>query len=132
MASDKEPPVRRSAGMRGSPRMPAPEHRPVSTTPKTMPEAPQRERVSTSRYAKPKVLMGEVVGPRGVEIGQQRDAFRAFMIARHLQPSEWARTAGIAPGEIMAFLTGHARAIPPASLEKLARAAGCAVEEFFP
>ncbi len=117
--------------MRGSPRNAAPEHRPISTTPKAMPEAPQREKVSTSRYAKPKVLMGEVAAPRGEQIGQQRDAFRAFMIARHLRPSDWARAAGIAPGEIMAFLTGHARAIAPASLEKLARTAGCAVEDFF-
>jgi DNA-binding Xre family transcriptional regulator len=117
--------------MRGSPRNAAPEHRPISTTPKTRPQAQQPERVSTSRYAKPKVLMGEVAAPRGEQIGQQRDAFRAFMIARHLRPSDWARAAGIAPGEIMAFLTGHARSIAPASLEKLARAAGCAVEDFF-
>ena len=117
--------------MRGSPRNAAPEHRPISTTPKARPETQQPERVSTSRYAKPKVLMGEVAAPRGAQIGEQRDAFRAFMIARHLRPSDWARAAGIAPGEIMAFLTGHARSITPASLEKLARAAGCAVEDFF-
>lgn len=117
--------------MRGSPRNAAPEHRPISTTPKARPQAQQPERVSTSRYAKPKVLMGEVAAPRGQQIGQQRDAFRAFMIARHLRPSDWARAAGIAPGEILAFLTGHARSIAPASLEKLARAAGCAVEDFF-
>ena len=131
MASDKEPPVRKSAGMRGSPRNPAPEHRPISTTPKTRPETKQPQPVSNSRYAKPKVLMGEVAAPRGLEIGRQRDAFRAFMLARHLRPSEWAKTAGIAPGEIMAFLTGHVRAIAPQSLEKLARAANCAVEDFF-
>jgi len=117
--------------MRGNPRNAAPEHRPISTTPKFRPETKQPERVSTSRYAKPKVLMGEVAAPRGVEIGQQRDSFRAFMLARHLRPSEWAKAAGIVPGEIMAFLTGHARAISPASLEKLARAANCAVEDFF-
>jgi DNA-binding Xre family transcriptional regulator len=148
MASDKEPgsvggagsgsvpasdnqKVRKSAGMRGSPRNAAPEHRPISTTPKARIEAKQPERVSTSRYAKPKVLMGEVAAPRGQQIGQQRDAFRAFMIARHLRPSDWARAAGIAPGEIMAFLTGHARTIAPGSLEKLAAAAGCGVEDFF-
>jgi len=117
--------------MRGNPRNAAPEHRPISTAFKAMPEAPVRERVSTSRYAKPKVLMGEVAAPRGAQIGQQREAFRAFMTARHLRPTEWAKTAGIAPGEIMAFLTGNVRAIAPASLEKLARAAGCAVEDFF-
>ena len=131
MASDNDPPVRRSAGMRGHPRSAAPEHRPVSTTPKAMPQAPVRERVSTSRHPKPKVLMGEVAAPRGQQIGQQRDAFRAFMTARHLRPTEWAKAAGIAPCEIMAFLTGNVRAISPASLEKLAHAAGCAVEDFF-
>jgi DNA-binding Xre family transcriptional regulator len=131
MASDKEPPIRKSAGMRGNPRNAAPEHRPISTAFKARPQAKQPERVSTSRYAKPKVLMGEVASPRGEQIGQQRDAFRAFMTARHLRPTEWAKTAGIAPGEIMAFLTGNVRAIAPASLEKLARAAGCAVEDFF-
>jgi DNA-binding Xre family transcriptional regulator len=127
--------------MRGHPRQAAPEHRPISTTPKARPEPKLPEPVSASRHAKPfgahsapkpKVLMGEVVGPRGQQIGRQRDAFRAFMIARGLRPSEWAKAAGIAPGEIMAFLTGHARGISPASLEKLARAASCAVEDFFP
>lgn len=126
--------------MRGSPRMPAPEHRPISTTPKVQAEAPQRERVSTSRYAKPKILMGEVTAPLpkfaasgggGQQIGRQRDALRAFMIARGLRPSAWAKAAGIAPAEIMAFLAGHARTIPTASLEKLARVANCAVEDFF-
>jgi hypothetical protein len=126
--------------MRGSPHNAAPEHRPVSTTPKARPEVKQPERVSTSPYAKPpgahsapkpKVLMGEVAAPRGMEIGRQRDAFRAFMIARHLRPSDWARAAGVPPGEVMAFLTGHARTIAPASLEKLAHAANCAVEDFF-
>src|SRR5215469_16927684 len=144
MASDKEfqkPSVgespsdlkkpRRSAGMRGSPRNPAPEHRPISTVPKPGPEVGKPERVATSRYAKPKLLMGEVAGPRGPEIGRRRDAFRAFMVARHLRPSEWAKAAGIAPGEVMAFLTGHARAIAPESLHKLARAAGCETEDMF-
>jgi hypothetical protein len=117
--------------MRGIPRNDAPEHRPISTTPKARPEPKQPERVSTSRHPKPKVLMGEVAAPRGQEIGKQRDAFRAFMIARHLRPSEWAQAAGIPAGEILAFLTGKSRSIAPSSLEKLARAANCRVEEFF-
>jgi DNA-binding Xre family transcriptional regulator len=118
--------------MRGSPRNDAPEHRPISTIPpKPRPEPKRPERVSTSRHAKPKVLMGEVAAPRGLEIGRQRDAFRAFMIARHLRPSEWARAAGVPAGEILGFLTGKIRTIAPATLEKLARAAGCAVEDFF-
>jgi DNA-binding Xre family transcriptional regulator len=75
--------------------------------------------------------MGEVAAPRGVEIGIRREAFRAFMLARHLRPTEWARAAGVAPGEILGFLTGKARNIAPATLEKLARAAHCAVDDFF-
>ncbi len=117
--------------MRGSPRDARPEHRPISATPKARPEAKEPERVSASRYAKPKVLMGEVAAPRGMEIGVKRDAFRAFMIARHLRPSEWAKAAGIAPGELMAFLAGHARNIAPASLAKLAKSAGCEIEDMF-
>lgn len=118
--------------MRGTPRNDAPEHRPISTIPpKPRAEAKQPERVSTSPYAKPKVLMGEVAAPRGAEIGRQRDAFRAFMIARHLRPSEWARAAGIPAGEILGFLTGKTRTIAPGSLEKLALAANCAPEDFF-
>lgn len=126
--------------MRGTPRNDAPEHRPISTTPKQRREPKQPERVSTSPHPKPKILMGEVAAPiqkfaasggGGLEIGQQRAAFRAFMIARHLRPSEWAQAAGIAPGEILAFLTGKSRSIAPATLEKLAQAANCKVEEFF-
>jgi hypothetical protein len=37
----------------------------------------------------------------------------------------------VPPGEILGFLTGKARSIAPASLEKLARAARCEVEDFF-
>ncbi|HKQ44419.1 MAG TPA: helix-turn-helix domain-containing protein [Rhizomicrobium sp.] len=124
---------RRSAGMRGSPLNARPEHQSISATPpKPRGEAQHTVRVSTSPYAKPpgahsvpkpKVLMGEVAAPRGQEIGRRRDAFRAFMIARHLRPTEWARAAGVAPGEILAFLTGKARAIAPATLAKLAAAA---------
>jgi DNA-binding Xre family transcriptional regulator len=117
--------------MRGSPRDDRPEHRPISTTPKARPEAKQPEHVSTSRYARPKVLMGEVAAPRGAEIGHQRNALRAFMIARRLRPSEWAKAAGIPAGEIMAFLTGNARAIPDETLAKLARVAGCTPADLF-
>jgi DNA-binding Xre family transcriptional regulator len=137
--------------MRGSPRNAAPEQRPVSSTPpKPRAEAKQAEPVSTSRYAKPpdahsapkpKVLMGEVAMPvqkfaasrggSGIEIGKQRDALRAFLIARHLRPSEWARAAGVPSGEILGFLTGKTRSIPPQTLEKLAKAANCAPQDFF-
>ena len=85
--------------------------------------------------------MGEVAAPiqkfaasrggGGLEIGRQREAFRAFMIARHLRPTEWARAANVPAGEILRFLTGKIRTIAPATLEKLARAANCAPEDFF-
>ena len=122
---------RRSAGMRGSPVNPAPEHRPVSTVPKARPEVEQPERVSTSPYAKPKILMGEVAAPKGQLIAAGRDAFRAFMQVRRLTPSGWARAAGVPPGEIMAFLTGNARSISPGVAAKLAAAAKVSVEEMF-
>jgi len=82
-------------------------------------------------YKNIEVLMGEVAAPRGLQIGLQRDAFRRFMLSRHLRPSEWARAAGVPAGEILGFLTGKARSISPAALEKLARAANCTVEELF-
>jgi hypothetical protein len=116
--------------MRGSPVNRTPEHRPISTTPPKRPvEQPPPQRVSTSPYAKPKVLMGEVTAPKGQMIGAQRDAFRAFMTARHLRPTEWAREAGVPAGEILAFLTGKARSISDASLEKLAAVAKVTPED---
>ena len=118
--------------MRGSPRHAAPEHRVLSCTPpKPRAQAAQPERVSASPYAKPKILMGEVAAPRGQQIGAQRDAFRAFMLARRLRPTAWARAAGVPSGEILAFLSGNVRSIAPETAEKLAQAAGCAPEELF-
>ena len=66
-----------------------------------------------------------------VEIGKQREAFRACMLARHLKPTEWARAAGVPPGEILGFLTAKTRTIAPETLAKLAQAARCTVEDFF-
>jgi len=55
--------------MRGDPRNAASEHRPISAVPPTLPqEAKQPERVSTSRFARPKVLMGEVAAPIASEV----------------------------------------------------------------
>jgi len=98
-----------------------------ATPPAPRSEPAPAERVSTSRHPKPKVLMGEVTAPRPMQIepGQDRDAFRAFMIARRLSPTEWARAAGISQGEILAFLTGRSRGLSPATREKLARAIDC-------
>jgi len=122
---------RRSAGMRGDPRNPAPEHRPISSAvpnkPRAEPTAPVR--TTSSRFASPKVLMGEVTMPRGQEIGEQREAFRAFMQKRRLSPTGWARDAGIPAAHVLGFLAGTTRNLPQDSLEKLARAAGCAPED---
>ncbi len=114
-----------------NPRETAEPRLPVKKVSSPRPEATQPERVSTSPYPKAKVLMGEVAAPRGLEIGKQRDAFRAFMTARHLRPTEWARAAGVAPGEILGFLTAKTRAIAPETLEKLARAANVAPQDMF-
>jgi hypothetical protein len=116
--------------MRGSPASPNPE-RAVSTTPKAQAEAPAAKRVSGSVHPKPKVLMGEVSAPKGQMIAAERDAFRAFMRGAQLTPTSWARAAGVAPGEILAFLSGHARSIAPDTALKLARAANVSVEALF-
>jgi hypothetical protein len=126
-----EPRIRRSAGMLKNPHDAAEPRLPVKNPPTPRPDAKQPERVSASPYPKAKVLMGEVAAPRGVEIGKQRDTFRAFMLAHHLRPSEWARAAGVAPGEILGFLTAKTRSIAPETLEKLARAANVAPEDIF-
>ena len=119
--------------MRGDPRNPAPEHRPVSSAvpDKPRPEPASPVRTTSSRFAGPKVLMGEVTMPRGQEIAQQREGFRAFMLARRLSPTVWARDAGIPAAQVLGFLAGTTRTLPQDSLQKLARAANCAVQDFF-
>jgi plasmid maintenance system antidote protein VapI len=67
--------------------------------------------------------MGEVVAPRGVEIGAGRDAFRAFMLAHRLVPTQWAKAAGVPAGEVLAYLTGRTRMLSQETVMKLARAA---------
>jgi hypothetical protein len=129
--SPNGPRIRRSAGMLKNPRDAAEPRLPAKKPPPPRPEAKQPERVSASPHPRPKVLMGEVAAPRGVEIGKQREAFRAFMTARHLRPTEWARAAGVHPGEILGFLTAKTRSIPPETLEKLARVAKVAPQDMF-
>ena len=116
--------------MRGSPTSPNPEPA-ISTTPKAHLQAPPPERVSASRFPKPKILMGEVASPKGQMIGARRDAFRAFMLKARLTPTGWARDAGVSPGEILAFLSGHARSMTPQTAQKLADAAKVSVETLF-
>lgn len=129
MSDDSRP--RRSAGMRGNPMNAAPEHRPISTTPKARAESVQPERTSASRFVKPKVLMGEVTAPKGELIAAEREQVRAFMLAKRLQPSTWAAKAGIAPRELLAFLSGRARSLPPETARKLAAAANATEAQMF-
>ena len=134
----KPPHFRRSAGMLRSPHDANTPSIPT-TPPKVRPESRQPQRVSASPYPAPKVLMGEVAAPAGKyasggvgqEPGRRREALRAFMQARRLSPTQWARAAGVPPGEILGFLTAKARSIPQATLEKLALAAHCAVDDLF-
>ncbi|HVV26880.1 MAG TPA: hypothetical protein VHC40_02820 [Rhizomicrobium sp.] len=73
--------------------------------------------------------MDETAAPRAQPPTPQRDAFRAFMLSHRLCPTGWARAAGIAPAEILAFLTGHTRGLSPDVLQKLAAAAGVGVQD---
>ena len=75
--------------------------------------------------------MGEVAIPRGQQVSEYRDAFRAFMTARHLRPSRWAKMADVPMGEILAYLTGRQRFFSPGVAEKLAEAAGVGAGDMF-
>jgi len=124
--------TRRSAGMRGDPRTPRPEAQAIATTPPPRRDGAETAApVSRSRHPKPEVLMGEVVGPRGKEIGAGREAFRAFMRRRRLAPTGWAKDAGVPVGEVLAYLTGRTRHISAETAAKLANAAGVMPEEMF-
>ncbi len=128
--------IRRSAGMRGDPRAPRPEAQEISTTPPPRQEAPEAVPDSRSRFPKPQVLMGEVamkkiVAARDPEAGANREAFRAFMRARRLAPTGWAKDAGVPAGEILAFLTGSTRSLPAETAAKLAKVAGVRPAELF-
>ena len=130
--TEKPAPVRRSAGMLGSPFdrnrgaviAAAPSPRPGQVPPATSVSRP-------CPRPKPQVLMSEVAGARGLEIGEHRKAFRAFMMARGLRPSQWAKMAGVPVGEILAYLTGRQRFFSPGVAERLAHAAGVTGEEMF-
>jgi hypothetical protein len=122
---------RRSAGMRGDPRAPKPEAE-ISTAPPPHGAVPAaKSSQSQSRHPKPQILMGEVMAPRGIEIGAGRDAFRAFLQSRRLAPTQWAKAAGVPVGEILAYLTGRTRYLSPETVTKLARAAGATPDEMF-
>jgi hypothetical protein len=133
---DKVPPRtpvsgRRSAGMLGSPRGRRAGPAIGTTLPARQPAPPPQDIPRASVYPRPVVLMGEATGPRGRQIGEYRQAFRAFMTAHRLRPSEWAKKADVPLGEIMAYLTGHQRFIAPDVAQRLADAAGVPPEALF-
>jgi DNA-binding Xre family transcriptional regulator len=113
--------------MRGTPSNDAREAPPTPSLPvKPRAQGSQPARTLAPRFARPKVLMGETDAPKlgkGEAIRAEREAFRAFMTKHRLRPTAWAREAGVAPGEILGFLTGQSRSIAPATLEKLAAVA---------
>lgn len=97
---------------------------------KSVAAAPQPRR---RPMAKPSALMGEVAAPKPPKAGNmaQREAFRQFMVANHLRASEWAKSAGVPPATIYAYLTGSAGMIAADVAEKLAGAAHVSVEDLF-
>lgn len=123
---------RRSAGMRGDPRRPRPEAEISSALPPRRETPETTAPVSRAHSApKPQVLMGEVAAPRGLSVGPGRDALRAFMLARRLAPTQWAKAADVPMGEVLAYLTGRTRHLSAATVERLARAANATPGEIF-
>jgi cyclic pyranopterin phosphate synthase len=84
----------------------------------------------TPARAKPKMIMNEVAAPRPGPHAQ-RDAFREFMSANRLRPTQWAKDAGVPAAQILAYLTGQSRALSPDTAKKLARAAKVRLEDMF-
>ena len=118
--------------MRGTPANEPAKPPPIPAMPvKPRAQASQPARTLASRFAKPAILMNETSAPKpkGEIIRAQRDAFRAFMTKHRLRPTEWAKAAGVAPGEVLGFLTGQTRSIAPATLEKLAAVAKVAPQD---
>ena len=86
--------------------------------------------LSPSGRAKPKTIMNEVAAPRPGPHAQ-RDAFREFMAAHRLRPTQWAKDAGVPATQILAYLTGQSRALSTDAAKKLARVAKVRVEDMF-
>jgi len=70
-------------------------------------------------------------GRPAADAAGKREAFRAFMTSRRLRATDWAKRAGVPPGEIYAFLTGRSRGIAGDVAGRLAHAAGVRVEDMF-
>jgi cyclic pyranopterin phosphate synthase len=82
--------------------------------------------------ATPRVLVHEASAPRvPTAPGSDREALRAFMAARHLRATAWAKSAEVPVNELYAFLNGRLRSLSPATADRLARAARASVAEMF-
>jgi cyclic pyranopterin phosphate synthase len=82
--------------------------------------------------ARPRVLMHEAGAlPSTSPLPSERAALREFMMQRHLRASEWAKSAGVPPGELYAFLNGRARTLGAETAGQLARSARASVDEMF-
>ncbi|MGB8601151.1 MAG: helix-turn-helix transcriptional regulator, partial [Rhizomicrobium sp.] len=81
----------------------------------------------------PATLMGEVVGPKAPATGSssKREAFRAFMLSRHLRATEWAKKANVPAALIYSYLTGRSASIPPDVLAALAKVAKVKPDDMF-
>jgi cyclic pyranopterin phosphate synthase len=96
------------------------------------PNKPAYRSAGMRSKARPATLIGEVVAPPPPrDVNGRREAFRAFMTARHLRATAWAKDAGVPAAQIYAFLTGKVRALPLDVAERLARAARARVEDMF-
>ena len=81
---------------------------------------------------KPSALMAGITAPAPrPDTSGRREAFRAFMVARHLRATDWAKQAGVPAAQIYAYLTGRMPTLPPDAAERLARAAHVRLEDMF-
>jgi cyclic pyranopterin phosphate synthase len=99
--------------------------------PKSAPAPEASAPVLPRPKAAPRVLVHEASAPRARNAPEERSALRAFMTERRLRATEWAKSASVPLNELYGFLSGRARAIPPATAERLAEAAGVSVDTMF-
>ena len=98
----------------------------------TYTSAPRKAPASARPRMAPSALLHERSRARPLsDAAADREALRAFMTARRLRATEWAKAAGVPAAQIFAFLTGRARALPVETAKALARAAQVRVEDLF-
>jgi molybdenum cofactor biosynthesis protein MoaC len=98
------------------------------------PPPPERAPTSAPRgraRPAPRPLSRDDAAPREAPLLNEREALRRFMLDHRLRATEWAKSADVAVNELYGFLSGRARALAPATAEKLARAARAGVDDLF-